>query len=285
MGEPGMILAEGGFSGGPGAQLKQLVNTYLFVSIPDPEETGQALFSIAERESLKGTLLIAAEGFNIALWGEAASISRFLSVLDEEFPMENAQTRRLGEKEQPFGRLRLKVKAEIITFGRSAPAELNEGTFVEPDQVASWIADPNVVLLDTRNAYETVVGTFQGATTLPIHSFTELAANVPELAQRFRGKKVLGFCTGGVRCEKAVPFLRANGLEAFQIRGGILGYLDRFPQGAWEGECFVFDDRYSIRADGSRGSFSACVKCGQPARTGRCLVCGETASSMDEARA
>ena len=257
--------------------MKQLMNTYLFVAIGEPEVTGKALYEAAQFGDMKGTLLIAPEGFNLGLWGEEEAISKFLLMLGELFPMQGAQVRRSILEEQPFGRLLLKVKSEIITFGHATRAELNAGTFVEPDDVAAWLCDPDVVLLDTRNDYETAIGTFRGATTIPIHSFTELALCADELARRFRGKKVLGFCTGGVRCEKAVPFFRERGIDAFQIRGGILGYLDRYPDGDWEGECFVFDGRYSIRPDGSPGTFRPCRHCGQPEREGFCRVCGAEA--------
>lgn len=250
-------------------------NLYRFVEIAEVEQTGRELLFLAREAKLKGTLLIAPEGYNVAVWGTLPELDRFFDGMKGLLPVEDEQVRSSPLSASPFMRLRLKIKSEIITFGKPARPQENEGTFIEPDELERFLAQPDVVLLDTRNHYEAVMGTFRGAHTLPISSFTELASRAPALAEQFRGKRVVTFCTGGVRCEKAVPYLRDQGLQAYQIRGGILAYLEKYPEGLWEGECFVFDDRFSIRPDGSKGTFSPCPHCGQPSRDGRCLVCSD----------
>ncbi len=246
--------------------MKQLMTIYMFVENPAPDRLGRELHENARRLALRGTLIVAPEGFNIALWGEESALESFLDGLCRRFPLENAQIRRDSVAEAPFDRLRLKVKREVIKLGRTVDTTRNAGRYIDAEELERMRQESDVILLDTRNDYETLVGTFRDALTLPIRHFSQFPQHAAELRERLRGKRVITFCTGGVRCEKAVPLLLEQGVDAYELRGGILAYFDRYPAGAWDGECFVFDNRYTIRPDGGPGSYRPCQACGQPLR-------------------
>ncbi len=255
------------------AQL-ELLNYYRFFEIETPAATADVWRSLAAQLGLTGTLILAREGTNSALVGPPEKIDQYIA-RKSDFDWDQASVKRLpvDEYESPYAKLKVKIKAEICTAGFAAPHELNRGRFIPPAAFQRLAAAPDTVLLDVRNNYEARIGTFRGARTIDMEHFREFPARLEEIAD-LRGKRVIGFCTGGIRCEKAIPFLRENGFDAYELEGGILNYLKEFPDGLWEGECFVFDDRYALTGDLRTGSYRPCPRCGQPARDGRCVVCG-----------
>jgi UPF0176 protein len=168
----------------------------------------------------------------------------------------------------PFGRLKVRLKREIVTMGRpdANPARA-VGHYVEPRDWTAFIAEPDVVTIDARNAFEVEIGTFQGAIDPEIERFGDFPAWWERNCQRFEGKRIAMFCTGGIRCEKATSYLRAQGVEdVFHLRGGILRYLEETPRqdSAWTGECFVFDERVSVGHGLVPGGLGLCRGCRRP---------------------
>ncbi len=251
-------------------------NFYKFTPLPDPQATGDRWHARARSLSLRGTLLLAGEGANISVAGEPEKVDAFTRELVAELHVDPASVKRMPVEEMPFQRMLLKVKPEIVTTGWSADWNKNEGSFVSPDEFHRMVAeDPDVVLVDTRNVYETRVGSFKNAILLPLEGFRQLPEYLPEF-EKLRDKKVVTFCTGGIRCEKAVPMLKDAGFDnVYQLEGGILAYLEKYPDGHWDGECFVFDERCTVTSDLKRGSYQLCENCGQPFRDGACVSCAE----------
>jgi UPF0176 protein len=223
---------------------------YRFLALEDPAALQAELQSAFTEEQLLGTLLIAPEGINGTLAGAPEVIDRLLMMLAEHTGLDRSAVKFSSAEENPFGRLKFKVKQEVLAFRRAVVDPAKAGTYVAPRDWNALIADPDVLLLDTRNTYETEVGTFRGAIDPNIETFSEFATYARKQLDPARHKKVAMFCTGGIRCEKASAFLLQEGFaEVYHLEGGILRYLEEIPveESAWTGECFVFDRRRGVR--------------------------------------
>jgi UPF0176 protein len=233
------------------------IAAYHFVPIEDPAALASQVRTLAEAGDLRGTVLVAGEGINIFLAGTESAIRVFLDALREDPRFADIVVKESRSQAQPFGRLKVKVKREIIAFRRdqSSPLE-GRAPAVQPEDLARWIEQGHddsgrkLVLLDTRNREEIEHGTFSGALTLPIDNFTDL----PEALTPHRSARadavVVSFCTGGIRCEKAALWMQAEGMDnVLQLEGGILGYFERVGGFGYEGRCFVFDDRVALDAE------------------------------------
>jgi len=200
---------------------------------------------------LRGTLIIAPEGINGTIAGEAASLRGFVAALQAGigpgpgFAAMTLKWARTGR--MPFGRLKIKVKREIVTLGvAEADPTQRVGHYVAPADWNALIAEPDVVLIDTRNSFEVAHGTFPGAIDPQTTKFTEFPRYVDQQLDPARHRRVAMFCTGGIRCEKASALMLARGFaEVYHLQGGILAYLEQVPHAErrWQGECFVFDER------------------------------------------
>lgn len=222
---------------------------YRFVSLADPAGMREELCAAFGEDELCGTMLLADEGVNGTMAGSGETIDRLLGMLAEKTGFDRAEVKFSFAEERPFGRLKFQVKAEIIAFRKAAVNPARSGEYVEPQEWNALIADPEVLLLDTRNRYETEVGTFTGATDPGIETFSEFVTYVREKLDPAKHRKVAMFCTGGIRCEKASAFMRQEGFgEVYHLKGGILRYLEEMPSedSKWEGACFVFDRRRSV---------------------------------------
>ncbi|MCB1326883.1 MAG: hypothetical protein H7A21_03520 [Spirochaetales bacterium] len=251
----------------------EVINFYKFFDVADPRALGERWLGLAARNDLKGTLLLAPEGTNSTLAGESPALDAFLREIEPDCSLEDVIIKRMPVAKLPLPKLKLKVKPEIVTTGWNADWKANQGTFVSPKQFREMLDDPEVVVIDTRNDYEYYVGTFRGARVLPLNEFDQFEETLPAL-EDLRDRKIVTFCTGGIRCEKAVPLLKKKGFErVYQLQGGILNYFEELGGDDWEGECFVFDYRCSIKPDLSRGTFQFCESCGQPTRQGLCTEC------------
>lgn len=228
---------------------------YHFVAIADPDALAAQLHAWAQDGDLRGTVLVAGEGINLFLAGAPAAIDGFYAQLRADPRFADLRVKTSPSAQQPFARLKVKVKPEIISFRRDAasPLEAARAPAVAPATLQRWLrqghddAGRRVVLLDTRNAQEVAYGTFAGALTLPIVKFTEL----PEALAPHRGAladaTVVSFCTGGIRCEKAALWMRADGMDnVLQLDGGILGYFEEVGGEGYDGRCFVFDERVAL---------------------------------------
>ena len=222
---------------------------YCFVALPDPAGLREELAAAFSEQELCGTILIAGEGVNGTVAGSAEVIDRLLRMLAERVGLERAEVKFASAEERPFGRLRLKVKRDVLPFRKADVDATRAGTYVQPREWNALLADPEVLLIDTRNHYEVEMGTFAGAVDPGIETFSDFATYVRENLDPAKHRKVAMFCTGGIRCEKASAFLLQEGFgEVFHLKGGILKYLEEVPQqeSTWRGECFVFDRRTSV---------------------------------------
>ena len=231
------------------------IAAYHFVSIDQPAELAQLLHERAEAAELRGTILVAGEGINLFLAGEDDALDRFLDALRVDARFADLIVKRSHSHAQPFGRLKTKVKPEIISFRRDNASPLADGRapIVEPHTLARWLdqgfddAGKPVVMLDTRNREEFGYGTFTGALTLPIDNFTDLPAALEPHRDTLRDATVVSFCTGGIRCEKAAVWMQADGMQnVLQLDGGILGYFEQVGGRHYDGRCFVFDGRVAL---------------------------------------
>jgi UPF0176 protein len=222
---------------------------YHFVSLPDPVALREELAVSFGEEELCGTLLIAEEGVNGTVAGSVAVIDRLLELLHARIGLERSEVKFAIADKTPFGRLKIKVKPEILTFRGVEVDPTQAGTYVQPEDWNALIADPEVLLLDTRNHYETECGTFANAVDPGIETFSDFAGYARENLDPGKHRKVAMFCTGGIRCEKASAFLLQEGFaEVFHLKGGILKYLEEVSpeESQWRGKCFVFDRRDGV---------------------------------------
>ena len=233
------------------------IAAYHFVPIEDPAALASQVRTLAEAGDLRGTVLVAGEGINIFLAGTESAIRVFLEALREDPRFADIVVKESRSQAQPFGRLKVKVKKEIIAFRRdqSSPLE-GRAPAVQPADLARWIEQGHddsgrkLVLLDTRNREEIEHGTFSGALTLPIDNFTDLPEALTPHRSALADAVVVSFCTGGIRCEKAALWMQAEGMDnVLQLEGGILGYFERVGGFGYEGRCFVFDDRVALDAE------------------------------------
>lgn len=232
------------------------IAAYHFVRLESPARIADRLREACEAGGVRGTVLVAPEGVNLFLAGEAAAVEAVLAVLEDDGRFAGFDVKRSWSRAQPFGRLKVKLKPEIITYRRDGTAPLDgRAPGVDPATLARWIAQGvddagrRLVLLDTRNREEVAYGTFDGALTLPIDNFTDLPAALEPHRDSLADATVVSFCTGGIRCEKAALHLQADGMRnVLQLDGGILGYFERVGGFGYAGRCFVFDDRVALDA-------------------------------------
>jgi UPF0176 protein len=230
------------------------IAAYLFVHIADPEAVAASVRASAEAGALRGTVLVAPEGINLFLAGDETAVRGFVAWLREDARFSAIAPKESTSRLQPFARLKVKVKPEIISFRRAGVSPLEaRAPAVSAVTLRRWIgqgADDEgrrLVLLDTRNREEVEHGTFAGALTLPIDNFVELPEALAPHRDALRDATVVSFCTGGIRCEKAAPWLRNDGMDnLLQLDGGILGYFEQVGGAGYDGRCFVFDARVAL---------------------------------------
>ena len=237
-----------------------IVAGYRFVDLADPADVCARLHDRARAASLRGTLLVAAEGLNATLAGEPAALQGWLDALAQDERFADMPWHRHEAAAMPFGRLVAKVKREIIRMDHPAlrPADARAPT-VDAATLARWLAagrcdeGREVVLLDTRNAFEVDAGAFRGALDWRLQRFGEFPQALERHRAELEGKTVVSYCTGGIRCEKAALWMRDAGVDHVrQLDGGILGYFERCPGAPhWQGGCFVFDGREQVRPGGA----------------------------------
>lgn len=229
------------------------VSAYLFTHIVDPAGLRPVLRERAIDAGLKGTILLAEEGINLFLAGDADALRGFVAALRGDDRFATLTTKESWSAQQPFGRMLVKVKREIIRMDRpTIRPDAGRAPAVAPATLRRWLErgrdddDREVVLLDTRNAFEVDYGSFEGAVDWRIERFTQFPDAAATAAASLAGKTVVSYCTGGIRCEKAAIFLREVGVDAYQLDGGILGYFEHVGGDHWSGECFVFDEREAL---------------------------------------
>ena len=243
---------------------------YKFVEISDLLSLQDNLYNICEENNIMGTILIADEGINGTISGKHNEIKETISSLTNDNRFSNIEIKYSSTDKQPFHRMKVRLKKEIVTIGLP---EINPnkkvGKYVKPEDWNELISDPNVVVIDTRNKYETKIGSFQNALDPETSSFREF----PDWVKKFKNsednnnKKIAMFCTGGIRCEKASSLMKEEGFEdVYHLQGGILKYLETVDKenSLWNGECFVFDQRVCLTDELEVGSYKMCFACRMP---------------------
>jgi len=240
---------------------------YRFVQLDNFESLRQPLLQLMLDNQVRGTLLLAAEGINGTVAGSEQGVENLLEYLRQDPRLLDFDCKLSFDKEMPFYRSRVKLKREIVTMGVDGISPTNAGTYVSPTEWNQLISDPEVTLIDTRNDYESAIGSFENAIFPNTKSFRDFPEYVEANLDPKKHRKVAMFCTGGIRCEKSTTYLREQGFdEVYHLKGGILNYLAQVPEteSKWHGECFVFDNRVSVNHALEKGSYDQCHACRLP---------------------
>ena len=272
---------------------------YRFTPIGDAEALRLELKQKLTLLDLCGTLLVAPEGINGTLAGTEGAIDAMLEMLRGATGLPREEVKFSEAAEKPFSRLKIRLKREIITFHQpDADPSVQVGTRVAAKDWNALIVDPDILLLDTRNRYETRLGSFEEAVDPGIEQFSDFADFVRQNLDATRHQKVAMFCTGGIRCEKASSFMLQEGFsEVYHLKGGILKYLEEIPapDSRWRGDCYVFDHRMAVGQGLSTGRYEMCFSCGEALTAAdrsepqfeegvSCPLCYERTSQADKAR-
>jgi UPF0176 protein len=222
---------------------------YHFAPLCDAADRRGPLARLACGLGVRGSILLASEGVNGTIAGAPDDVAQVLDHIRAWPGFAGLRAQDSWAEAPPFGRMKVRLKREIVTFGPPADPTARVGTHVAPTDWNALISAPDVAVIDTRNDYEVAIGTFRGAIDPGTAAFSDFPAWWAEHAGALRGKRLAMFCTGGIRCEKATSWLVAQGVEGvFHLDGGILSYLAQVPEGdsLWQGGCFVFDDRVAL---------------------------------------
>ena len=247
-----------------------VASLYKFVEIKDMLSLQDNLYNICKENNIMGTILIADEGINGTISGKNNKIKKTISSLTSDERFSDIEIKYSSTDKQPFHRMKVRLKKEIVTIGIP---EINPnkkvGRYVKPEDWNELISNPDVVVIDTRNKYETKIGSFQNALDPKTASFREF----PDWVKKFKNseenanKKIAMFCTGGIRCAKASSLMKEEGFEdVYHLQGGILKYLETVDKenSLWNGECFVFDQRVCLTDELEVGSYKMCFACRMP---------------------
>ena len=241
---------------------------YQFADLPDFDAKRAPLKEECERHSVQGTIILAPEGINGTIAGPSAGVRSVLGFIRRDERLAKLSARISDTERITFHRMKVLLRPEIVTLG-APEADPREcvGEYVEPGDWNALISDPAVTVIDTRNDFEVGMGTFRGAVDPKTESFGEWPGYVQQNLDPEKHPKIAMFCTGGIRCEKASAYLLKQGFsEVFHLRGGILNYLQNTPEAEslWEGDCFVFDHRVSVRHGLEQGEYEICFGCRWP---------------------
>lgn len=243
---------------------------YRFARFADPDALAADLRGLCAELGACGTLILAPEGINGTVAGSEAAIGALVRHIRQLPGCAELDVKYAEAETAPFGQMKVKVKAEIVTLGAGDLDPANEaGTHLDPADWNALIADPDTIVIDTRNAYEVACGTFDRAIDPGTRSFRSFPAwfdsFADELRAQGRNPRIAMFCTGGIRCEKSTALVRQRGFDdVYHLRGGILRYLEEMPEeeSRWRGDCYVFDERVAVGHGLKPGSHILCQDCG-----------------------
>ena len=237
-------------------------NTFDFL---DVKENQKILTVNCKELGIKGTIILSEEGINGTVSGNEQSVDK-LSLLLSSLGYK-ANIKISFSESDAFKRLKVKIQSEIVTFDGLGKFASNTGDFIDPKDWDNFINNDDVRLVDVRNFYETVIGKFPNSIDPKTETFTDFKEFIDSELGNLKDKKIAMYCTGGIRCEKASSYMKDIGFkEVFQLRGGIINYLNSLDKknGSWEGECFVFDERVSLDYGSEEGTFDLCHGCRNP---------------------
>lgn len=272
---------------------------YHFARVADPAALRAPLVDICAAHGVRGSLLLAREGINGTIAGPRTGIDAVLAHIRAIDRFALTEHKESYAESMPFGRMKVKLKREIVTMGKPDVDPIAQvGSYVAPQDWNALIASDDVAVIDTRNDYEVGIGTFKGAIDPNIRSFRDFPEWWAANRDAYRGKRIAMFCTGGIRCEKSTNYLLSQGVnEVFHLKGGILKYLEEVPaeQSLWDGECYVFDGRVSVGHGLKPGPYDTCHACRRPIsaedkasplfeRGASCPACAGEYTEADRAR-
>ena len=240
---------------------------YKFVVLPDRDALRQPLKQQCDELGLKGTILLSFEGINIFIAGPEENINVFRTSLLDDERFADIEFKESYSEHQPFNRMNVRLKNEIISVGlpNFNRIEPDDGRIRPQELHERLLNDDDLVLLDTRNTYETRLGTFQNAIELDLDTFRSFPEAIAKLDDEYKDKEIVMFCTGGVRCEKASVIMKDAGFTNIkQLEGGILGYFEQVGGDYWNGECFVFDKRVALLPNLTETGTTICFACREP---------------------
>lgn len=238
---------------------------YKFTKLTNLENIQFELLTTCQHLGLKGTILLSQEGLNAFVCASSDMIKPFTECITSH--VGKIEFKESPSNDVPFNKMLVKIKPEIITFGVENIDPINKpAPVVSAETFKAWLDEgKDLVILDTRNDYEVRVGTFKNAIHLNIEHFRQFPKAVEQLPDEYKNKPVVSFCTGGIRCEKAAPFLVEQGFkEVYQLEGGILKYLEKNGHAHYDGECFVFDNRVAVDANLHQAEITTCQNCQLP---------------------
>ena len=216
---------------------------------------------------LKGSVYLSPRGINFSISGTEGNIEKYIEFMESDSRFLNIPLKRTYSETQPFRRMKVRLKKEIISLGRDDidPRELT-GEYVSPQELLSMYENnEDVVVLDTRNEYETRVGLFENAVDLQLDTFRDFPKAIEQLPEEYKDKKIVMYCTGGIRCEKAsAVMLKAGFTDVKQLEGGVLDYFKETGGKYWNGDCFVFDERVALDTDLNETEYIYCYICREP---------------------
>ena len=243
---------------------------YKFVAIIDLQSLRSEIQALCKENNAKGTILLAKEGINGTISATNKEIRSILKKLKSDKRFKKLEVKFSETNTMPFNRMKVRIKKEIVTIGDpSINPTILSGDYVKPENWNELISDPNVIIIDTRNNYETKIGRFKNAIDPKTNSFREFPDWVKKFKKEIKNKdtKIAMYCTGGIRCEKSTSLMKKEGFKnVYHLEGGILRYLEKISdnQTLWDGECFVFDDRVALDDQLEVGSYQMCYACRMP---------------------
>jgi len=248
---------------------EEIVNIagYRFVNLDDRDELRQPFRFICEKLNLKGTILLSRNGINFFLAGNKKSIDSYIEFLESDKRFTDIPLKISYTDYQPFRRMLVRLKKEIISLGLDEvrPAEFTAPNIKPQDFKNMLDNNEDILILDTRNDYETRVGLFENAIDLNLSTFRDFPEAISDLPEEYKTKQIVMYCTGGIRCEKASVVMMNAGFENVkQLEGGILGYFEETDGSYWNGDCFVFDQRVAVDTDLNETEYSMCFACREP---------------------
>ena len=248
---------------------KKFAAMYKFCKITKLDLRKIQILEFCNKNNILGTILIAEEGINGTIAGNESDIDKTIIYLQNLFQINSLDVKYSFSSSEGFYRMKVKIKNEIVTMGEKNiyPSETT-GEYVDPKDWNNFISQDDVLLIDARNIYETSIGKFKNSMDPSTKTFKEFPQWVDENINHIKNyNKVAMYCTGGIRCEKASSYLKEVGInDVFQLKGGILKYLEAIPksESMWDGECFVFDQRVSIKHGLLDGDYTQCYACKNP---------------------
>ena len=240
---------------------------YKFEPLSDIDSLVREFQSVCDDLDLKGSVYLSPNGINFSLAGSEEAIDQYLLFMEQDRRFLDIPLKKTYSETQPFRRMKVRPKKEIISLGRDDinPRELT-GEYVTPKELfAMYENNEDVIVLDTRNEYETRVGLFENAVDLQLDTFRDFPDAIEQLPEEYKDKQIVMYCTGGIRCEKAsAVMLKAGFSDVKQLEGGVLDYFKETGGKYWNGDCFVFDERVALDTELNETEYIYCYICREP---------------------